>query len=129
MASAINNTAIAPTKDGVKRLANRVRQFGRDSLFSETVCAATLVQRNGGTSTSRSYRAKRSCSAVSAAKLSEQSTHALKCASTCSRSCGANSPSRYSSKNSRQTSHFITNSSIRTDLLSHLRAGAVQISL
>src|SRR5678815_2726854 len=54
---------------------------------------------------------------------------ANKCLSTCSRSCGASSPSRYSSNNSLQTSHFITNSSVRTDLLSHLRAGAVQISL
>src|SRR4026207_648050 len=53
----------------------------------------------------------------------------IKCASTCSRSCGASSPSRYSSNNSLQTSHFITNSSVGTDLLSHFRAGAVQISL
>src|SRR5678815_2249593 len=54
---------------------------------------------------------------------------ANKCLSTCSRSCSASSPSRYSSNNSLQTSHFITNSSVRTDLLPHLRAGAVQISL
>src|SRR5215213_10699135 len=66
---------------------------------------------------------------MSTAKLSEQSAHAIKCASSCSRSCGSSSPSRDSSNNSRQTSHFITNSSIRTDLLPHLRAGAVQISL
>src|SRR5690242_19774561 len=54
---------------------------------------------------------------------------ANKCPSTCSESGSVSSPSRYSSNNSRQTSHFITNSSVGTDLLSHLRAGAVQISL